>query len=876
MTTYPFKMQLVVDPDNPRNVVAAGSVSIYDSEDTTHTTLLTLTDPSGVPISNPITSNANGFTPPFVTTSPEVLWVSGPYVDYFQSYKGMRDEAVAAVAAAEAAATTAGAQASAAATAALSAAVTDAETAQAAATASATAAANAAALVGAPADSAIAAAINGSATATKTALNSMIATSIAGKLDTTAPASGDVATWDAAAAKFKPKAQADIFVAHLGPSNGTDDEPAITAALNAARIAGGGTVKGKPGTRYLTGNTLVVGSKTTLDMAGCTVELKTGVAKNILQSYAFANPVRAVTDAAITSASTTLTSATGAFTSSDVGRSVTVAGAGPNGTGGVPVGPVHLSARIVSITNSTTVVLDTAASTTVSAATASIYTRDVDIALRGGKYISHNNGGAGTQVHHAILCRVDGLVVDFEGFVADTAGSKYGVYTADATNIDVSVRNMDTISDGVHLQGPIKGGTIRHIDGHSGDDFLAIGTADNTGGGRQLFTGGSITDLEIRDIKPTSVGTKVAVKLYGLIDHKIERVSIKGVRGVDNCIVLGAADVQGVYLDDIVIDDASIDTSVGVWIFANGGSLKVSNVSCRHATATSVVAAMNLVAGFSWNYISLDKITMPNAASVASGTSVAAVYGAVTDLQVSAVRVSLPTSGATLYVQGSTGSVTRAMLSKISQTGAGAVVKASTSGQTLSEVWLRDVFVTGASFLADFATATTLHLSNVNNTSPGNGSLNLRATSNVTVLGSGASKVSGSLTTAAGYALRINCPDFQADVSKITSSPTGDRVHNTNSAAAPYVASPLVRDPSAVWVPVSGYAKLATATLTAGTVTVADTKITANSRILVSVLVPGGTVGTPYVAARTAGTGFTITSTSGADTSVILYDILSY
>ena len=104
MADYPYRMQLVVDPDNPRNVVAAGSVSIYDSEDTGKTTLLPLTDPSGVPIPNPITSNSQGFTPPFVTTSPEVLWVSGPYEDYFQSYKGMRDEAVGARGAAEAAA----------------------------------------------------------------------------------------------------------------------------------------------------------------------------------------------------------------------------------------------------------------------------------------------------------------------------------------------------------------------------------------------------------------------------------------------------------------------------------------------------------------------------------------------------------------------------------------------------------------------------------------------------------------------------------------------------------------------------------------------------------------------------------------------------
>jgi len=170
MANYPYRMQLVVDPDNPRNVVAAGSVSIYDSEDTGKTTLLTLTDPSGVPIPNPITSNANGFTPPFVTTSPEVLWVSGEFTDYFQSYKGMRDEAVAAVAAAE----EAGANAATEAAAGVASVVADADAAKTAAEAAAAAAANSAALVAAPADTAIAAAINGSGTATKAALSATI------------------------------------------------------------------------------------------------------------------------------------------------------------------------------------------------------------------------------------------------------------------------------------------------------------------------------------------------------------------------------------------------------------------------------------------------------------------------------------------------------------------------------------------------------------------------------------------------------------------------------------------------------------------------------------------------------------------------------
>jgi hypothetical protein len=61
------------------------------------------------------------------------------------------------------------------------------------------------------------------------------------------------------------------------------------------------------------------------------------------------------------------------------------------------------------------------------------------------------------------------------------------------------------------------------------------------------------------------------------------------------------------------------------------------------------------------------------------------------------------------------------------------------------------------------------------------------------------------------------------------------------------------------------------ATLAAGTVTVANTSVTATSRIHLTVQTPGGTVGSPYVSARTAGTSFTITSTSGTDTSTVAY-----
>lgn len=70
-------------------------------------------------------------------------------------------------------------------------------------------------------------------------------------------------------------------------------------------------------------------------------------------------------------------------------------------------------------------------------------------------------------------------------------------------------------------------------------------------------------------------------------------------------------------------------------------------------------------------------------------------------------------------------------------------------------------------------------------------------------------------------------------------------------------------------------AKQGTATLVAGTVTVANTSVTGTSRILLTAQ-SLGTVTAPKalaVTARTAGTSFTITSADNTDTSVVAYEI---
>lgn len=67
---------------------------------------------------------------------------------------------------------------------------------------------------------------------------------------------------------------------------------------------------------------------------------------------------------------------------------------------------------------------------------------------------------------------------------------------------------------------------------------------------------------------------------------------------------------------------------------------------------------------------------------------------------------------------------------------------------------------------------------------------------------------------------------------------------------------------------------MGTAVLVAGTVTPLHTTVTASSRIFLSRLVAGGTLGNLSVGAITAGTSFVINSDNAADTSTVAYLIL--
>jgi len=63
------------------------------------------------------------------------------------------------------------------------------------------------------------------------------------------------------------------------------------------------------------------------------------------------------------------------------------------------------------------------------------------------------------------------------------------------------------------------------------------------------------------------------------------------------------------------------------------------------------------------------------------------------------------------------------------------------------------------------------------------------------------------------------------------------------------------------------------AVLVAGSVVVSTAAVTANTRVMLTSNIPGGTPGWLRVSARTAGVSFTITSSSGSDTSTVAYQM---
>lgn len=342
--------------------------------------------------------------------------------------------------------------------------------------------------------------------------------------------------------------------------DGLNDTTAINAALEAARVAGGGVVVVPPGT-YLLATSLVVGSNTTLEASGATFVMGTGNVP-LLTNRALETTQRTVADAAISATSTTLTSATAAFTSADVGRAVVVAGA--DGAG------MPLGATISAVTNSTTVTLDRAAVTTVSGASLKLYDFDQNIRIVGGywKTTRAYTGSDNYNQFGVVFRRVAGLTT--EGTTHEHTTTKYAVSVAQATDVVVSVvRFVNCISDGWHGLGPMVRVTIRDVSGHTGDDIVSFTALDFT---NYTDVGGPITDVTVEGVRPTNNGAVKIVPGAGLTARNITFSDI------DSATATAVSAIQ---------DTATAPTTGGAI-----ENLTVRNVRSRSATSLAEIVSL--------------------------------------------------------------------------------------------------------------------------------------------------------------------------------------------------------------------------------------------------------------------------------------------
>lgn len=649
---------------------------------------------------------------------------------------------------------------------------------------------------------------------------------------------------------------------------GADD----SAALNAA-LAAGGSFAAKDDASYTISAPIVVPSNTDVDFGKATITKKSGTTGNMLQNSACTAAATA-SDGAMTASGTTLTTTLVA----SIGQTVIVSGAG--GTAGAP-GP--LVANVTAV-GTGTLTLAKAAANTVSGAAVASFTRDSNIRVRGGYWVRGNLGSSGAPswasgataygLHNILLRRIDGLAVEDLRINNTTAGS-YGIAVGDCTDFLLDKIRGSATSSGIQVNGPASDGVISRVKMTTSDDIVALTCRDYT---IDEDTQGDITDVEINSTHQIAANS---VCLLAGAGTSLLRIGVNGIYGTANNRALRVIDdtssvnTQGGVIDGVTargIKAATSGTSKVAVSSTGIRDLRLEDVFFDAAVETSASAVIDLT-GCTAESISVSGLVVYSL----SGTMKVVTAGSatVTRLQINSGRVKMSGSNQALVNLG-TGSVSTLQVGhlEVEGTSSPTLILASSTG-TLTTIQLSQVATNGVYWMLDLNSTSTVYVEGVSMLTA-HGLINLRAAANV-VLHVGAFQSDGNnIGTAAGYQLRATGGDFHADISLLNNKTGGDVVDNSNASTAPYVTGLVVFDGGEnKWKPVQGHAKKGTATLVAGTVTVSDTKVTASAQIVLSRTTTGGTTGQLSYTVS-AGTSFTINSSSGTDTSTVLYEILAY
>lgn len=135
---------------------------------------------------------------------------------------------------------------------------------------------------------------------------------------------------------------------------------------------------------------------------------------------------------------------------------------------------------------------------------------------------------------------------------------------------------------------------------------------------------------------------------------------------------------------------------------------------------------------------------------------------------------------------------------------------------------------------------------------------------------SGTTIISGGLTVNSATSAPL-------DGSALSVSGIASATFLTTAFAASFTGTLSITGPNQrIFIPSNANGITGSCVLVAGTCTVVNTNIKANSNIILGMITPGGVQGATYVSAKTAATSFVVNSTNTLDTSTIGYKIEEY
>ena len=169
-----------------------------------------------------------------------------------------------------------------------------------------------------------------------------------------------------------------------------------------------------------------------------------------------------------------------------------------------------------------------------------------NVKLSGGIYDYANQKAGGNNLHTIFIHKCDDLLIEK---LKVLNSSKYACLLADINRGTIKDITLNTSSDGIHFQPPLKNILVENIKGTSHDDMVAITIGDydayNT-------SSGDVEDIVIRNVQPNN--SMRALKLCGQRGYKFKNVLMEQ--------VYGTTTYEGFYLrsDGPILNDFTADT----------------------------------------------------------------------------------------------------------------------------------------------------------------------------------------------------------------------------------------------------------------------------------------------------------------------------